>query len=71
MSYFTRGDFTTINRSIAYSDREINRYENSKYVKPTHKHNPNATSSYISQNFSKHVSNLRNCKSRYVYTRSA
>lgn len=72
MSYFTRGDFTkNLRTSIAYSDREIKRYENSRFVKSTYEVNPNATSSYISNNFSKSVKNLGNCKSRYVYSRSS
>jgi hypothetical protein len=71
-SYWTRGDFTKNCRTTSeyLTDKRIKRSENSVFVS-THKINPNATSSYISKNFAKSVSNLRYDRTRYVYTRSS
>lgn len=74
MSYFTRGDFKTVNQtSRVFSASHMKRYENARVSRKVYEDfdDKKHTSSWLSKTFAKSANKLRDTRTRYVYTRSA
>jgi len=74
MSYFTRGDFKTVNQtSSAFSAFHMKVYKNARVSRKVYEKfdDKKHTSSWLSKTFANRANKLRDTRTRYVYTRSA